>query len=49
VILQQLTFAWITGATRMALFGTLNERFINALASAAKEEQKRIALENDFA
>ncbi len=49
VILQQHTFAGITAAARMALFGTLNEHFINALASAAKEEQKRIALENDFA
>jgi len=71
VTLQQLTFAGITAAARMALFGVLNEHFINAqilakhrrLASAAttvaeremqlsflaKEEQKRIARENDFA
>ena len=57
VILQQLTFAGITAAERMA-FGVLNEHFINAQSSflakeeqkrLAKEEQKRIALENDFA
>jgi hypothetical protein len=49
VILQQLTFAGITAAARMALFGVLNEHFIDAQNLAAKEEQKRIALENDFA
>ena len=71
VILQQLTFAGITATERMALFGVLNEHFINAqnlakhqrlafaattvaerelqLSFLAKEEQKRIALENDFA
>ncbi len=51
VTLQQLTFAGITAAERMALFGVLNEHFINAqnLAKHRREEQKRIALENDFA
>ena len=49
VILQQLTFAGITAAARMALFGVLNEHFIDTQNLAAKEEQKRIALENDFA
>jgi len=50
VILQQLTFAGITAATRMALFGVLNEHFINAQNMAKdREEQKRIARENDFA
>jgi len=71
VILQQLTFAGITATERMALFGVLNEHFINAqnlakqsqrkrasdtvaeremqLSFLAKEEQKRIALENDLA
>jgi len=50
VTLQQLTFAGITAAARMALFGVLNEHFINAQNLAKhREEQTRIALENDFA
>ena len=50
VILQQLTVTGITAATRTALFGVLNEHFINAQNLAKhREEQKRIALENDFA
>jgi len=50
VTLQQLTFAGITVAARMALFGVLNEHFINAQNLAKpREEQTRIALENDFA
>ena len=49
VILQQLTFAGITAAARMALFGVLNEHFIDAQNLAKQKEQKRIALENDFA
>ena len=50
VTLQQLTFDGITAAARMALFGVLNERFINAQNLVKhREEQSRIALENDFA
>ncbi len=49
VILQQLTFAGITAAARMALFGVLNDHFIDAQNLAKQKEQKRIALENDFA
>jgi len=48
-ILQQLTSAGITAAARMALFGVLNEHFIDAQNLAKQKEQKRIALENDFA
>ena len=49
-ILQQLTFAGITAAARMALFGVLNEHFINAQNLVKhREEHRRIALENDFA
>jgi hypothetical protein len=33
----------------MALFGMLNEQFIDAQDLAKQEEQKRIAGENDFA
>ena len=46
VILQQLTFAGITAAAQMALFGVLN-----GLASAATTvaERESIALENEFA
>ena len=49
VTLQQLTFAGITAAARMALFGVLNEHFIDAQNLAKQKEQRRIALENDFA
>jgi len=48
--LQQLTFAGITVAARTALFGVLNEHFINAQNLANhRKEQERMALENDFA
>jgi len=49
VTLQQLTFAGMTAAARMALFGVLNDHFIDAQNLAKQKEQKRIALENDFA
>ncbi len=49
VILQRLTAAGITAAARMALFGVLNEHFIDAQNLAKQKEQRRIALENDFA
>jgi hypothetical protein len=49
VILQQLTFAGITAASRIALFGVLNAHFIDAQNLAKQKEQKRIALENNFA
>jgi len=49
VILQQLTSAGITAAARTALFGVLNEHFIDAQNPAKQKEQKRIALENDCA
>jgi hypothetical protein len=48
-LLQQITFSSMTAAARMVLCGVLNEHFIDALSFAAKEEQKRIAIENDFA
>ncbi len=49
VILQRLISAGITASARMALFGMLNEQFIDAQNLAEREEQKRIARENDFA
>ncbi len=49
VTLQQLTFAGMTAAARMALFGVLNDHFIDAQNLAKQKEQKRIVLENDFA
>ncbi len=49
VTLQQLMFAGMTAAARMALFGVLNDHFIDAQNLAKQKEQKRIALENDFA
>jgi len=47
--MQQLTFAGVTAAARMSLFGVLNEHFIDAQNLAKQKEQKRIALKNDFA
>ena len=49
VTLQQLTFAGITAAARMSLFGVLHDHFIDAQNLAKQKEQKRIARENDFA
>jgi len=49
VILQRLMSAGITASARMALFGMLNEQFVDAQNLAKQEEQKRIARENDFA
>jgi hypothetical protein len=49
VILQQLTFAGVTAAARISLFGVLIDHFIDAQNLAKQKEQKRIALENDFA
>ncbi len=49
VILQRLMSAGITASARRALFGMLNEQFIDAQDLAKQEEQKRIARENDFA
>jgi hypothetical protein len=49
MMLQQLTSAGISAAARMALFGVLNGHFIDDQNLAKQKEQKRIALENDFA
>ena len=50
VIFQQIMSSWITAATRMPPLGVLNEHFINIHFLAKDlEEQRRIALENDFA
>ena len=49
VILQKLMSAGMIAAARMELFGVLNDHFIDVQSLAEQKEQKRIALENDFA
>lgn len=49
VILQKLMSAGMIAAARMEPFGVLNDHFIDAQSLAEQKEQKRIALENDFA